>query len=38
MVVENILYKKQLEDLKPTERPIHCSDKKEITILCKRQR
>tara|TARA_B100000683_G_scaffold103102_1_gene101783 strand:- start:2199 stop:3221 length:1023 start_codon:yes stop_codon:yes gene_type:complete len=32
--VTNII-KKQLEDLKPTERPIHCSDKKRLKFYVK---
>lgn len=32
--VTNII-KKQLEDLKPTERPIHCSDKKRLQFYVK---
>ena len=30
--VTNII-KKQLQDMKPTERPIHCSDKKRLQFM-----
>ena len=30
------IFAKQLQDMEPTQRPIHCSDKKTLTILCQR--